>query len=678
MKKLLPAAVALIFSALIPFAPVNVRAQYGSDGEDAFIVKNVAAASNGGTATASSTLNANYPASALINGDRKGLGWGSGAGGWHDATWNSFPDSVEIQFNDVMRVGEITVVTLQDNYGNPVEPTLAATFNNFGVRDFNVWYRGADGQWHLVLAVTGNNKVLRNFTFAPVVTDRVRLEVLGSPAGTHNQIYSRLVEVEAWGRPAAVELGEPFEPPPGPNPTPTPACSGDAGDMGPCEMSRNLTSAMAGNRSGALPYGRQSGTRTSNWYGRLDWDYNSWRNYGSQNIPVLAHALALWRSPSEYNQTSDAAAIAWWNKYLDCQTRDAPCAVPNPVTLQYWKGAELFSNTYDGETTSAIVATHAWAINELRGLAPGTARYNTVMGLANRVRRYLRLNWTIYALGVGKGPAKKKINRFNSNDEADQERCHNKYDGPFIPLAGMRSTPQHTCTDDRGPLYARALNWAHNGPKGSAWLKDTLARAETLHVNKTVYQTENAYALDEPFRALLRRHINGAPNPGEDTTGMMLGFLQNIRTAAPYHFVGARVNGVAGQEARLTLMEENATGETAATFAIMYDFPQRLARILFPWTNRALNPQVCSTSRTLYPNKPWRSTVTHGFAEFRPSPYQGTPTSVFASSSNRDGATDCKNHENGVPVTEQWSLPTNWSWQYHIVFDPSAAPRRIL
>ena len=40
---------------------------------------------NGATAAASSTYGSGYPASAAINGDRKGLNWNSG-GGWNDAT----------------------------------------------------------------------------------------------------------------------------------------------------------------------------------------------------------------------------------------------------------------------------------------------------------------------------------------------------------------------------------------------------------------------------------------------------------------------------------------------------------------------------------------------------------------------------------------------------------------
>ena len=51
---------------------------------------NVALAANGAVATASSQLNANYPPSGAINGDRRGLNWGAG-GGWNDGTANTMP-----------------------------------------------------------------------------------------------------------------------------------------------------------------------------------------------------------------------------------------------------------------------------------------------------------------------------------------------------------------------------------------------------------------------------------------------------------------------------------------------------------------------------------------------------------------------------------------------------------
>ncbi len=57
---------------------------------------NVALASNGAVATASSTFSAAFPVSAVNNNERAGVNWGNG-GGWNDATGNAFPDTVSDQ-----------------------------------------------------------------------------------------------------------------------------------------------------------------------------------------------------------------------------------------------------------------------------------------------------------------------------------------------------------------------------------------------------------------------------------------------------------------------------------------------------------------------------------------------------------------------------------------------------
>ena len=59
---------------------------------------NVALASNGGMASASSFYSAAFPPSAVNDGDRTGINWGNG-GGWNDSSADVFPDWVEIDFN---------------------------------------------------------------------------------------------------------------------------------------------------------------------------------------------------------------------------------------------------------------------------------------------------------------------------------------------------------------------------------------------------------------------------------------------------------------------------------------------------------------------------------------------------------------------------------------------------
>ncbi len=154
---------------------------------------NVALAANGAIATASSTVNGAFPASAAIDGDRKGANWGAG-GGWNDATANAWPDWLEVDFAGPKTIDEVDVFTVQDNYGAPIEPTMSLTFTNYGIRDFTVqyldglvWQNAAGGQ------IVGNTNVWRTITFPAVSTDRIRVMISNGLAG-----YSRVVEVEAY------------------------------------------------------------------------------------------------------------------------------------------------------------------------------------------------------------------------------------------------------------------------------------------------------------------------------------------------------------------------------------------------------------------------------------------------------------------------------------------------
>jgi RHS repeat-associated protein len=150
--------------------------------------ENVALASNGATATASSTLNGTYPASKTNDGNRM-------SGFWNDAgPANSFPDWLEIAFSASKTIDEVDVITLQDNYNSPSEPTEAMTFSVYGLTGYEVQY-WTGSAWATVsgASITGNNKVWKKFTFAPITTTKIRVLANASPDG-----WSRLVEVEAW------------------------------------------------------------------------------------------------------------------------------------------------------------------------------------------------------------------------------------------------------------------------------------------------------------------------------------------------------------------------------------------------------------------------------------------------------------------------------------------------
>ena len=151
---------------------------------------NYALAANGGSVTASSTLSP-YVAGNVIDGSRRALNNTL----WLDSTFNSFGDWVEVNFNGSKTISEVDVITQQDNPSNLVEPTLAQTFTLYGVTAFDVQYWNGSA-WTTVPggSVTGNNKVWRQFTFAPITTTKIRVLVNG---GADNA-FSRLVEIEAW------------------------------------------------------------------------------------------------------------------------------------------------------------------------------------------------------------------------------------------------------------------------------------------------------------------------------------------------------------------------------------------------------------------------------------------------------------------------------------------------
>jgi len=154
---------------------------------------NVALASNGGVASASSTYSAAYPVSAVNNNVRSGAGWGAG-GGWNDATAGGFPDWVQINFNGQKTIDHIVVYTLQDNYASPVEPTDAMTFSKYGITAFQV--QGWNGTaWVTLGSVSGNNLVKRTVSFSPFATNRIRIYITNALAS-----WSRITEIEAWGK----------------------------------------------------------------------------------------------------------------------------------------------------------------------------------------------------------------------------------------------------------------------------------------------------------------------------------------------------------------------------------------------------------------------------------------------------------------------------------------------
>ena len=166
---------------------------------------------NGGVATGSTSLT--LP-SAANDGSRV---WAIG-GAWKDDNPGVFPDTLQIDFNGLKKVDEISVFAVRDDFNNTTPPDETTTTTQYSLIDFEVQYWDGNN-WVTVPGglVEGNNKAWVKLTFPEIETTAIRLIVNNASLDG----YTRVVELEAWGE-APVPTPTPT---PEPTPTPTPSPS---------------------------------------------------------------------------------------------------------------------------------------------------------------------------------------------------------------------------------------------------------------------------------------------------------------------------------------------------------------------------------------------------------------------------------------------------------------------
>jgi hypothetical protein len=174
---------------------------------------NVALASNGGFASASSQLPGGAP-SIAVDGVKN---WAT-TGTWKDATPDSYPDWLQVDFNGNKTINEIDVYSVTDDFSNPTNPNDASTFNYYGVTSLNVQYWNGSS-WVTVQNgnLVNNNKTVAKIVFSAITTNKIRVVVNNAQAN-----YSRIVELEAWTSGGTVS-NPPPTPTPNSTPTPTPS-----------------------------------------------------------------------------------------------------------------------------------------------------------------------------------------------------------------------------------------------------------------------------------------------------------------------------------------------------------------------------------------------------------------------------------------------------------------------
>ena len=96
---------------------------------------------------------------------------------WADNTSSAYPDWVQVDFSSSKTISEIDVFGVQQNSGSPVAPTLTMT-SSYALTNFEVQY-WTGSAWVGVpgASVSGNDKVRRQFSFAPLNTSKIRVYV---------------------------------------------------------------------------------------------------------------------------------------------------------------------------------------------------------------------------------------------------------------------------------------------------------------------------------------------------------------------------------------------------------------------------------------------------------------------------------------------------------------------
>ncbi|MFI5729884.1 discoidin domain-containing protein [Kribbella sp. NPDC051587] len=134
--------------------------------------------------TASSEHLPVYPACGAVDGDRDSEHWAKTTG-WNDATKGTFPDWLQVAFDQPQSVGRVDLYTL-----NSKQYPAAG----YGLKDWDVQAQ-VGATWQTVAEVRGNTAGLKSSTFTPVTATAIRIRTLASNEGP---TYSRIVELEAY------------------------------------------------------------------------------------------------------------------------------------------------------------------------------------------------------------------------------------------------------------------------------------------------------------------------------------------------------------------------------------------------------------------------------------------------------------------------------------------------
>lgn len=162
--------------------------------------------------------------------------------------------------------------------------------------------------------------------------------------------------------------------------------------------------------------------------------FGAWSG-GSENKPVIAAAIALFRGPTV--GTTDYRT--WWQDFFAKQAASSGTGHVN-----YFKGSELFANVYDAATTIGVINARYWG------------NLNNHTQIRDLAGDYLRRTWYGWALGTSPG-SWGAIYRNQGTTRTwiagAQGQC------PTLALASPRSKMNYGDTDSKRWLLAKVLGY---------------------------------------------------------------------------------------------------------------------------------------------------------------------------------------------------------------------------
>lgn len=309
------------------------------------------------------------------------------------------------------------------------------------------------------------------------------------------------------------------------------------------------------------------------WRTCLEPGFLPWAGKGSQNLPVVAAAVGLFREPNTFMRNSQITYVDWWITYLSGQT--GKTSQPNPPGLRFFKGTELFSNIYDAPVVTAIISVRYWAFLKRNDPRIDPNKDSKLIDLS---LRYLRANWAIYGMAAGSGPAwtyyMDGVTPYDPNSPRRSTGGY-AYSGHFMALGGTRSKLSHWATDDKAPLFNRAIEeWPVSQSNENPPQRDVLNLLKTKWNSLSARPLENLYGLNGNDRTNFQTLYQDGSN-----VSYFMPWLTDIRTSTTYRILG-------WPGFRASLMEKNVNWINTCMYGISYRASDQLASFLFPWDNK--------------------------------------------------------------------------------------------